>query len=147
MATHRTMNTWKAVFKNAGALSEEYVPERLLYRRGEYRKVKRVFSAAKAGLYFNMMLEGFPGSGKTATVLRALKDAKCAGAYVAAGETGYETLVKLARSLGLKVPPQGLSFDYIQSALRPKLPRIVVIDDVEKMMLRGGWTSSSSSPA
>jgi len=101
LATHRTMNTWKAVFKNAEALSEEYVPERLLYREEEYRMVKRVFSAAKAGLYFNMMLEGFPGSGKTATILRALKDVKCAGAYVKAGETVYETLVRLAKSLGL----------------------------------------------
>jgi len=123
LATSGTVNTWKAVFKNAEALSEEYVPERLLYREKEYRTVKRVFSAAKTGLYINMMLEGFPGSGKTATVLRALKDAKCAGAYVKAGQTGYATLAKLARSLGLKVPPQRLSFDYIQSALRPKLPR------------------------
>jgi len=132
------LGTWQAIFKNAKALAQDYIPKQLFFREKEFREISQIFSAAEVGLYLHTILAGPPGSGKTVTVLKAREDAGGKGCYAAAGKSGYETLIKLALSLGLNVPPLGFSFDHLWRLVKARLPKVVIIDEADKMMGRGG---------
>jgi cell division control protein 6 len=132
-----TLNTWQAIFRNAKALAQTYIPKQLLYREGEYKAIANMLSAASVGLSLQAVLAGPPGSGKTVTVMKALEDTGV-GVYTVAGKSGYETLVKMALSLGLNVPPLGLSFDHLWRLVKRNLPNAIILDEADKMMGRGG---------
>ncbi len=135
--TSATVGEVATIFKDVGVLHPSHIPKRLLYRDEQLKTLANALQLSNAGLTTHLIAVGPPGSGKTVTVLKALE--QIGGAvYTIAGKSGYETAINLATNLGIKVPPSGLSFDHVWRLIKRNLPRTVIIDEADKMMVKGG---------
>lgn len=143
----------RALFQNRGALSPEYVPDKLPFRENQMRQVAQILAPALHGSKpSNLLLYGKTGTGKTA-VARLVVDKlhtqdtskKMATCYVNSriASTEYRTLAKISEALPLhedeRIPGTGLSIgtvlDRIFRAIRDsKIHFILVLDEIDYLV-------------
>jgi archaeal cell division control protein 6 len=143
----------RALFQDRGALSPDYVPERLPFRETQTKQVAQILAPALHGSKpSNLLLYGKTGTGKTA-VARLVVDRlhtqdnmkKIVTCYVNSRIAGteYRTLAKIGDSLPLdhdkKIPATGLSIgtvlDRIFSTIKVnKVHLILVLDEIDYLV-------------
>lgn len=119
------------LIRDLDALTELFVPERLLYREEHLRMV------ADALANGNVFVWGPTGTGKTCgaqAVLAELKQEGMKGAYVNCWKhrTKFGTLANALRGLDRFVLRQGVAYDEVVAKLRA-IQGVVVLDEVDKL--------------
>lgn len=143
------------IFRNRDILSPDYIPERLLHRDSEIRRVGSVLAQAlKESRPNNLFIYGLTGTGKTAVTLyvltRLTAKARRLGVsvdyvYVNARQrdTPYKVLADIAEGIGIHVPFTGLSTAEVYSRVVRGLSKrrgvlIVVLDEIDWLVRRKG---------
>jgi len=127
-------------------LSLDYVPASLPFREKEIERIRRFLKAkTKPRMPSTMILDGFTGTGKTATIRWMVEKAGVGSdlkpAYVNARDiTTYDALVSIASSLGL-LPPRskGLSPSEIGSMIEQyslSYDVLAILDEVDRIRVR-----------
>ena len=122
---------------NANALTHSYIPPYLPCREGEYGELMREYKMASYGFPpSHMMILGPPGSGKTVTIRKALRDSETPHIHLTSEPTAYGTLVALGEIV-LNRRMWGLSFAPLWSYIEAKIPSrcVIVLDEAERFMI------------
>jgi Cdc6-like AAA superfamily ATPase len=121
---------------NAYALSHSYIPPYLPHREGEYDDLMKEYRLVSYGFQSHMMVLGPPGSGKTVTIRKALRDSGTPHIHLTSEPTAYGTLVALGE-VTLNRRLWGLSFGPLWSGVEAKLPGrcVLVLDEAERFMI------------
>jgi cell division control protein 6 len=143
------------VFKDAGKLSFDYLPERMVHRE---KQTQRLFSLlrpiAEAGAASNAFLYGPVGTGKTHTAKRFCLDFRKYGAEQGRGIDFYPVncrqrmgddavLLALVRHFDSHHPERGFSIAEKLETLRRAIDRqkvhfIVILDEVDALLKKSG---------
>jgi len=122
---------------NPNALLHSYIPPRLPHREEEYEDLLKEYKIASYGLPpSHMIVLGPPGSGKTVTIRKALRDSGVPHVYLVSEPTAYGTLVALAGVL-LGKRLWGLSFAPLWNSIERELPErcVLVLDEADRFMM------------
>jgi len=122
---------------NANALTHSYIPLKLPHREEEYEDLMKEYKLIAHGFPpSHMMILGPPGSGKTVTIRKALKDSEIPHVYLTSEPTAYGTLVALGEIV-LNRRLWGLSFGPLWNEIEAKLPKncVLVLDEAERFMI------------
>lgn len=125
------------------ALYHDYVPPQLPNRELEYSLIRDELKLASAGLIpGHLLLLGPPGSGKTVTILKVLRDLAGLPAqvsYIVAAHSPLLTLDRICEKLlGRSIWGYGLTqaWDLISRSLGDRA-LILVIDELDKLLVSG----------
>jgi len=138
-------NIKNKIFKNRKALSSKVVPKRLPHREKELREIVTNLSYLEDDdLPDNTLIFGKTGTGKTATVRRAmgyvipkLDIAESVIIYTIAEDTIMKTLKNIALSVGAKVPERGLSVSDARERIFKEIGdrnAVIIIDEIDRMI-------------
>lgn len=113
-------------------LTEFYTPERIIHRDNQIKEIKNVFNNFKKfGMASNLLVQGFSGAGKTASINNILGQENGDFIFVSAAEN--KTSYKLLKSLF------DLNFNTLERTLTEGIkklkanPKIIVIDEINKL--------------
>lgn len=123
---------------NIEVLSHDFIPPRLIYREKEYEEILMELKSFEMGFPPpNLVILGPPGSGKTVTVRKALKDRQSPHVYLISERSAYGTMCSMSailvgrRKWGLSM---GVLWDDVERSMPS--PCIVVLDEAEKFVVR-----------
>jgi DNA polymerase III delta prime subunit len=132
---------------NPNALLHSYIPPRLPHREEEYEDLLKEYKIASYGLPpSHMIVLGPPGSGKTVTIRKALRDSEVPHVYLVSEPTAYGTLVALAGVL-LGKRLWGLSFAPLWNSIERELPERCCLDTLFERSSLIDLTSSLTTPS
>ncbi len=138
----------KILFANHGALSPEYIPEKLPFRDQQTTVIAEVLAPVLHGSRpSNLLLYGKTGTGKTAVTRYVLSkllsggESKVVVAYVNTrlANTEYRTLAEFAQAVGVRVPFTGLSTGEVTSRIFKEIQLrgnlvILVLDEIDYLV-------------
>lgn len=135
-----------AIFKNEGALTPDYVPEKLPFRDEQLKLLETYFGSFvrnPGSIYVKAMMIGRSGSGKTVTSKKFGSYVKAASkgavAYVhvscALHRTPFSVLKTIGLELGLPIPRRGFSSEELLELILDEVSAkdkyaIIALDDV-----------------
>lgn len=147
----------RPLFARKELLRPSHIPSHLPHREEQIRQIASALrGSATQGEPTNVLVHGKPGTGKTAVALHVLRDLgpgaggspgarKCVPAYINCQQvsTPYSIYANLARVLGAKVPPTGLSAERVFHIFRGALDAearclVAVLDELDRMADRDG---------
>jgi len=111
-------------------LSEEYIPEYILHREVQCKKIKSIFQNFKnSGMGTNLSITGVTGSGKTTLIRKILEDQNDS-IYINCNETKtpFKTLSKICHK---KVKTQSDVLQIVIEELKAN-PKILILDEIDK---------------
>ncbi len=141
--------TGKSIFKNREVLSIDYIPDRILFRDEQIKKIGEALSPIiKGSKPSNLLLYGKTGTGKTMVaryvinrLMGYVKEPSTIFAYVNCRISGtpYRVLSEVAEFLGLKIPFTGLSISEVQKRIfdhmiKGKLKLLLVLDEIDFLL-------------
>ena len=141
--------TGKSIFKNRQDLSIDYIPDRILFRDEQIKKIGEALSPIiKGSKPSNLLLYGKTGTGKTMVaryvinrLMGYVKEPSTIFAYVNCRISGtpYRVLSEVAEFLGLKIPFTGLSISEVQKRIfdhmiKGKLKLLLVLDEIDFLL-------------
>ena len=143
-----------AVIKDAKKLSFEYVPEKLVHREEQMRRLETLFKPMITdNLSCSAFLHGGVGTGKTATAKRFCEDVLkyCAGKNKQVGlifincrirNTEHGVLIHLLRYFDSGFPDRGFSVEEMLRSLKRHMdegsrPYVIVLDEVDVLLKNG----------
>ena len=143
------------IFKDREKLLPDYIPERLIHRDREIRRLAMTLAVALRGERpNNIFIYGLTGTGKTAAtklVLRKLgekavdRGVRLYVAYVNVRQrdTPYRVMSDIAEAVGVRVPFTGLSTGevfrrFVSRARRMSGVMIIVLDEIDFLVKRHG---------
>lgn len=113
-------------------LTEFYKPENILHRDKQLEEIQKVFKNFKEfGMGSNLLIQGFSGAGKTASINKILEAENGDFIFVSAAEN--KTSYKLLKSLF------DLNFNTLERTLTEGIknlkenPKIIIIDEINKL--------------
>lgn len=112
-------------------LSEEYIPERLLFREKQVMQINEVFeNYNRIGMGTNILILGVTGSGKTSIVKRVIEE-KNNSIYISCSnrKTSHEVLKAFYE---MKVKNQSTVLGETIKKLKED-PKIIIIDEIDKV--------------
>ena len=117
---------------NLKELTEFYIPERILHRDEQLTTIREVFEIFKqSGTAKNILIQGFSGSGKTASINKVLQEQPNSFIYVSGAQqiTAHQVLRAIT----------DLSFTTRERLLSEAIrkfrndPRVIIIDEINKL--------------
>ncbi len=140
----------KSVFRNADALSPEFLPEQLPGREAQETELAIALRpAAKGERAANCFVYGPTGTGKTSTCRKVLEQLKefsgrafCFYANCWQNDTEQALLSLMALKIGALIPRRGFASDeifnrIIQHFRQKKLVPIIVLDEADRLFFDG----------
>ncbi|MGC9208630.1 MAG: Cdc6/Cdc18 family protein [Nitrososphaeria archaeon] len=139
----------KSIFKNREVLSIDYIPDRILFRDEQIKRIGEALSPIiKGSKPSNLLLYGKTGTGKTMVaryvinrLMGYVKEASTVFAYVNCRISGtpYRVLSEVAEFMGLKIPFTGLSISEVQKRIfdhmiKEKLKLLLVLDEIDFLL-------------
>ncbi|MGC8569022.1 MAG: Cdc6/Cdc18 family protein [Nitrososphaeria archaeon] len=139
----------KSIFKNREVLSIDYIPDRILFRDEQIKRIGEALSPIiKGSKPSNLLLYGKTGTGKTMVaryvinrLMGYVKEASTIFAYVNCRISGtpYRVLSEVAEFMGLKIPFTGLSISEVQKRIfdhmiKEKLKLLLVLDEIDFLL-------------
>lgn len=136
----------ETIFKNRYVLSIDYIPEKILFRDEQIKKIGEILSPVIKGLKpSNLLLYGKTGTGKTMVakyvinkLTNYVNDKATMFLYLNCRLNGtpYKVLSEIGNSIGIKIPFTGLSINEVQNrifnALKEKsIKLILVLDEID----------------
>jgi len=112
-------------------LSEEYLPEKILFRDKQIKQIKDVFeNYKKFGMGTNLLILGTTGSGKTTIIKKVIEDENNS-IYISCSnkKTAHEVLKAL---YNIKIRNQSDVLDKTIEELKEK-PKIMIFDEIDKV--------------
>ncbi|HEA46678.1 MAG TPA: AAA family ATPase [Candidatus Pacearchaeota archaeon] len=113
-------------------LTEFHKPDKILHRNQQILEIKRVFKNFKEfGMASNLLIQGFSGAGKTASITNILDQEN--GDYIFVSGSENKTSYKLLKSLF------DLNFNTVEKTLTEGIrklkenPKVIVIDEINKL--------------
>jgi len=143
------MGKISGVYKERDALSANFIPSELPHRTEELKTVIQWLSFALTGSTPpNILILGAPGTGKTVSIKKALREINSYDAsrnittiYVVVGKTQQQTLIFMSQEVGLALPYRGYGFDELWKMFITALDRdkkvIIVLDEIDKILPHG----------
>ncbi len=142
----------RALFKDKGVLSPDYIPPRLPFRENQIREIAAVLAPVLHGSRpSNLLVYGKTGTGKTAVVryvlsrLKAEADRRVVVTYINTRLAGteYKTLAELCRYVGVEIPFTGISvpeeFERFCKAVKERgLHVIITLDEIDYLVKNFG---------
>ncbi len=139
------LNKGDAIFKDKAVLSPHYVPETLLHREAELRKIMSCLAPALQGKKpSNTLIYGKTGSGKSICAKRVLqklcdqKEASASGFYLNCRvyDSRYKIVQKVVSDFDGDVAKTGHSFSVLYEKVIDKLEReakhlVLVLDEID----------------
>ena len=143
------------IFKDREKLLPDYIPERLLHRDEEIKRLAQTLAVALRGERpNNLFIYGLTGTGKTAATKLVLKKlegkARTLGVNlwvvyvnVRHRDTPYRVMADIAESVGVRVPFTGLSTGevfrrFVYRAKRLEGVMIIVLDEIDFLVKKHG---------
>ncbi len=135
----------KRIIKNLDALTEDFIPSRVVHRDGQLKTIRDCLEPILKGLPpINSFLYGKPGTGKTCIakyVTQKLKEqASVLRAYINCWDTpsSFKTLYSILDQFGLtlSIHRKGMPADELLDLLNKKLeenPAVIILDEVDKL--------------
>lgn len=112
-------------------LSEEYLPDKVLFRDKQMKQIKEVFqNYKKIGLGTNLILLGVTGSGKT-TIAKKVMEEENNSIYTSCADKKTSHAV-LKSIFNIKIRNQSDVLEKTIEKLK-KNPRIIIIDEIDKV--------------
>lgn len=112
-------------------LTEEYIPEEILHRDKQIKKILSVFNNFKnSGMGTNLSINGVTGSGKT-TIIRKIIEQENNSIYINCNETKtpFKTLSRICKK---KVKTQSEVLEKVIEELKEN-PKIIILDEFDKV--------------
>lgn len=143
------------IFKNKSALFHDYIPDKLLFRENEIKKLAYLFSNLLRGYRSsNLFIYGKPGTGKTAVTKYVVKKFLEAAAnhgkrinfsYVNCRLAGteYRIVYNIATDVKLSIPFTGLSTEeafnrVLEKVYADEVPFLLILDEIDSLVTRYG---------
>ncbi len=143
------------IFRNKSVLFHDYIPDKLLFRDNEIKKLAYLISNLLKGYRSsNLFIYGKPGTGKTAVtryvVKKFMEAAKSYGkkinfSYVNCRLAGteYRIVYNIATDMGLSIPFTGLSTEEAFNRVLEKVhfdgvPFLLILDEIDSLVTRYG---------
>lgn len=144
-----------AIFKNKSVLFHDYIPEKLLFRENEIKKLAfSISNLLKGYRSSNLFIYGKPGTGKTAVtryvIKKLIETASRYGkrinySYVNCRLAGteYRIIYNISSDIGISIPFTGLSTEEAFNRVMKKvyvdgLPFLLVLDEIDSLVTRYG---------
>ena len=134
----------EGIISNPTVFDLDYLPEEMPFREGELDAMAReVAFFVKKGAPTNLFLWGPPGTGKTASVRKILRESEAVfpgvrTAYVNVWNFRTRTgiLTEIARQIGIPIPVSGVSYEFIYSSLLERLDGkvIIALDEADRLL-------------
>jgi cell division control protein 6 len=139
-----------SIFLDKGAFHEDYLPERILHRDDQIRKVRGILADAEKGSRpENILTTGAFGSGKTVVVRTIGADLPPGCIFVYVNCSRFNTRLKILREalrqLAVSTPESGVPSDYYDRRFDEAVSKhkfvILALDEVDKFTERKGSES------
>jgi len=140
----------KRILQNKSVFDENYLPERILHREEQFKRIKELLADVEIGSRpGNMLCTGAFGSGKTLVVKTICKTLPlgCVAVYVNCSEqnTRLRIIRSVLQQLGVNTPESGFPGDYYERRFKEAVSRhrfvILVLDEVDRFTDRKGSES------
>ena len=112
-------------------LSEEYIPEEILFRDSQMNQIKDVFvNYKRMGIGTNLLILGVTGSGKT-TIIKKIIEEEDNSTYISCSnkKTTHEVLKSICN---IKIRNQSEVLEKTIKELKTN-PKIIIIDEIDKI--------------
>ncbi len=113
-------------------LTEFYKPDKILHRDQQIKEIKKIFKVFKEfGMASNLLIQGFSGSGKTASITKILD--KENGDYIFVSGSENKTSYKILKSM-FDVNCNTVEKTLTEGIRKLKAnPKVIVIDEINKL--------------